>query len=191
MSFEWVSILEKLLLPCVLMMGTGVFLNKWQNRKTQGELIVLFSKALSDEDKHAVGAYFRLLYGLNMEYSEIVALTKHENSAQIIYCLKRTPRLLFFRNGFLQYSKVGRIRFFRSLDNWFWLINVTFWTLISFLILYLLAISPVNLWVYVYSSAMLAVCAVFLFVSIEEIKYNQDVEKIVIQKESKTQTKNV
>ena len=69
-------------------------------------LMQQFEEALKQERKYSVCELFWLLHGSRMNYENIIAVTKNDNVSTILFILKKTPGMVKFVNGELQYSAV-------------------------------------------------------------------------------------
>ncbi len=76
-----------------------------QSQRARADLIEKFEQALREGRKHAVCELFRMLHGLRMDYEDIQAICLSSNVTKIILALQKTPGLVKYENGTMQYTK--------------------------------------------------------------------------------------
>ncbi|MEX1221787.1 MAG: hypothetical protein WEA82_06705 [Idiomarina sp.] len=174
-----IDILSKLTLGVVSAIGTIAlaFLSIGRTRRLQADLVEKFEEALVRESLHSVTELFRLIHGLRMSYTDIVELVKHNQCSKIIYILKRTPGMVSYQDGEIQYSNIARNSIFRFFDRWFLRLSIVFFSLSGLASLMLLGLSQ---------GVMAGVGFVFLLPSsfmlalqVRELKYDQMVKNLI------------
>jgi|GEM_PF-2087452 len=148
-----------------------------QTRKIKSELLEKFEIAVEKSQKHSVTELFRLIHGLRMSYSDILALIQHDECSKIIYALKKTPGVVSFENGEFKYSTIWKNRFWQSFDKGFLHFSIAIFGLL--LVLSLIAL--------VYSQGISSFvgflftlfCSVILAIQLRERRYNQMVAQLV------------
>lgn len=123
---------SKIIFGVVAAVGVLVmaFLNMEQAKKTKSELIEKFELALVKAQKLTVAELFRLIFGLRMNYSDIVELVKNDDCLKIIYALKKTPGYVCYENGVFKYTGIGKSRMFHFADKWLTKLGILFLTVL-------------------------------------------------------------
>ncbi len=127
------DVTSKLIFGVFSSLGTValVFYNLSQSRKIKAELVEKFEDALVRENKHSVTELFRLIHGMRMSYSDILALVDHDSCSKIIFAIKTTPGLVTYEGGAFRYRGIARSRQFRLFDLWFSRISITLLSALS------------------------------------------------------------
>ena len=92
--------------------------NSIKAKQSQAELIIKFEEALKNNNKYSICELFNLIYGVRMDYDDIIEVTKRNDVSKIVFALKKTPGMVKFENGNVQYSTVFKNKWMQFLDKY-------------------------------------------------------------------------
>lgn len=113
-----IELISKLIFGLISAIGAGTLAiyNIHQSKKTESELLEKFDKALAGSNKHLVTELFRLICGVCMDYQDVQKLVKRDDSARILYILKKTPGYVTYKYGKFDYTQLGHYRWLRAFE---------------------------------------------------------------------------
>lgn len=113
------SDLIKLLIGLISAFGAivGYKLNSIKSKQAQAELIKQFENALENDNKYSTCELFALIYGINMDYKDILEITKRDDLNKVLYLLKKSPGVVAFKSGKLKYNTVFEKPWVRTIEK--------------------------------------------------------------------------
>jgi len=92
--------------------------NSIKAKQSQAELIKQFEEALTNNNKYSICELFNLIHGVRMDYDDIIEVTKRNDISKIVYALKKSPGMVKFENGTVQYATVFKNKWMQFLDKY-------------------------------------------------------------------------
>lgn len=174
-----IEVASKLAFGLVSSLGTIalVLFNVGQSRKIKAELLEKFDAAVDKKSIHSVTELFRLIHGLRMSYSDIIALIQHEQCSKIIYALKKTPGMVSYEGREFRYTHNGRNRLFRFIDRWFLRFSIGLFSMLGLLSFGMLGLGDGA--TSVVGFILLLFCSVMLALQLRQRAYDQMVQSLI------------
>ncbi|RUM93130.1 MAG: hypothetical protein DSZ27_00890 [Thiomicrospira sp.] len=92
------------LLASVLGTMVTILVLTHQSKKSRMEMVIKLEDELEKDHKHSAMELFRLLHGIRMNYEQVKELIANNKSIHIIHVLKKSPGMVQYNDGTLEYT---------------------------------------------------------------------------------------
>ncbi len=134
-----IEILSKVLVGIITIVSSykATIFNIGNSQKMKADLLEKLDVAIERKKKHTSTELFRLIHGLRMSYPDIESLAQSDNCSAIIYALKKTPGIVYYSNGKLQYTAIASSTIFKFIEKFASWLFITLFTLLAAMSFYM------------------------------------------------------